>query len=75
MRHNIRIGQIIHGFCGGAFGGDSYACRRVEAVGADWIVTRSASGVELAAGDEELRIVAEETDNRSWCSDDCEANS
>lgn len=52
MTERVEVGDIIHGFAGGAFGRDSYACRRVEAVGADWIVTRNNSGaVEFAAGD------------------------
>ncbi len=50
MTHSFKPGDVVHGFCGGSFGRDSYACRRVEAVGPDWIVTRSKYGVELAAG-------------------------
>jgi hypothetical protein len=38
------VGQVIHGFAGGVFGRDSYQCRRVEAVGYDWLVTRNESG-------------------------------
>lgn len=49
--HSFAPGNIIHGFAHGAFGRDSYDCRRVEAVGADWIVTRNTNGeVELCAG-------------------------
>ncbi len=36
----IRVGSVLHGYCGGAFGRDSYNCKRVEAIGADWIVVR-----------------------------------
>lgn len=37
----IRIGSILRGFCGGHFGRDSYHDKRVEAIGADWIVVRA----------------------------------
>lgn len=74
--HTYQPGDILHGFCGGSFGRDSYACRRVEAVGLDWIVTRSglgdgaASDVELAAGDRiPTRVEATDT---SWCDVDCD---
>lgn len=36
----LRVGDVLKGFCGGAFGRDSYADKRVEAVGADWVVAR-----------------------------------
>jgi hypothetical protein len=50
--HDWDVGEIIHGFAGGAFGRDSYECRRVEAVGADWVVTRNGRGeVECATSD------------------------
>ncbi len=72
----FKVGDIIHGFAGGAFGRDSYACRRVEAVGPDWIVTRNDLNdgpdvdVELAAG---RRLpTKEEADDRSWCDVDCD---
>lgn len=54
--HDFKVGDVIHGFCGGVFGRGSYACRRVEAVGPDWIVTRNGLGedpyldVEMVAG-------------------------
>lgn len=63
--------DIIHGFCGGAFGRDSYACRRVEATGPDWIATRNDPGdVELAAG----RHLPTETaaGDRSYCYVGCD---
>lgn len=43
-RNPFQLGDVIHGFCGGVFGRDSYNCRRVEAVGSDWIVTRNDRG-------------------------------
>lgn len=36
----IRVGTMLYGFCGGYFGRDSYYDKRVEAVGADWVVAR-----------------------------------
>lgn len=44
----LRVGDMLYGFCHGAFGRDSYADKRVEAIGADWVVVRnSAGGVEF----------------------------
>lgn len=36
----IRVGTVLYGFCHGAFGRDSYGDKRVEAIGADWVVAR-----------------------------------
>lgn len=36
----IRIGTTLYGFCGGCFQNDSHTDKRVEAIGADWIVVR-----------------------------------
>lgn len=40
----IRIGTLLRGFCHGAFGRDSYADKRVEAIGVDWVVARATDG-------------------------------
>jgi hypothetical protein len=40
----LRIGDVLYGFCGGYFGHDSYSDKRVEAIGADWVVARSEGG-------------------------------
>lgn len=37
---DLRVGAILYGFCGGAFGRDSYGDKRIEAIGADWLVAR-----------------------------------
>ena len=65
------VGEVVHGFVGGAFGRDSYDCRRVEAVGADWIVTRNRRGhVEMVSGS---RVpTGMEAANRSYCADHCD---
>lgn len=36
----LRVGDIVHGPAGGAFGRDHYHCSRVEAIGSDWVVVR-----------------------------------
>ena len=38
----LRVGQIVYGFCNGKFGRDSYEDKRVESIGADWVVLRDA---------------------------------
>lgn len=38
----VGVGDVLHGYCGGYFGRDSYVCKRVEAVGPDWVVCREA---------------------------------
>lgn len=40
----VRPGLLLYGYCGGHFGRDSYDTKRVEAVGADWVVVRTESG-------------------------------
>jgi hypothetical protein len=48
----IRIGTILYGFCGGHFYRDTYEDKRVEGVGADWIVVRTKTkGVDFALGE------------------------
>lgn len=41
---SLSVGQMLYGFCGGDFGRDSYSDKRVEAVGADWVVARDDMG-------------------------------
>lgn len=36
----VRVGTVLYGYCGGFFGRDSYEDKRVEALGADWVVAR-----------------------------------
>jgi hypothetical protein len=50
----LRVGDILYGFCGGYFGRDSYKDKRVEAIGADWVVARSDNGLCLHVGNPEL---------------------
>lgn len=43
------VGTVLHGFCYGAFGRDSYDEKRVEAVGVDWVVARNSEGRPVMA--------------------------
>jgi hypothetical protein len=38
------VGMVFRGYCGGIFGRDHYGEKRVESVGADWLVVRLADG-------------------------------
>jgi hypothetical protein len=40
------VGTILYGFCDGYFGRDSYSNKRIEAIGADWIVVRELDGYD-----------------------------
>ena len=42
----LRVGDLLEGYCGGGFGSDSYWDKRVEAIGTDWVVAR-----EVESGD------------------------
>ena len=44
---NIRVGTRLYGYCGGFFGRDDYNDKRVEAIGADWVVVRYDSTGEV----------------------------
>lgn len=64
---SFEVGDRIHGFAGGYFGRDSYDCRRVVAVGPDWVVTRNDRGVaEFVTGDL-ARVRAEGDDSAPGC--------
>ena len=38
------IGTELYGSCNGFFGRDSYRPKRIEALGADWVVVRNKRG-------------------------------
>lgn len=60
----IAVGSILYGFCGGLFGRDSYANKRVEAFGIDWIVARemdSGAAPVFASGDGILQKLEDDT--------------
>ena len=48
-RTPVLVGTVLYGHCGGAFGRDSFTEKRVEALGADWVVARSGDGHALVA--------------------------
>lgn len=59
----LRPGHLLTGFCNGAFGRDSYADKRVEAVGADWVVVRDQStGLPEFAGVDPESLI----EHRAW---------
>lgn len=45
----LRVGGILYGYCGGFFGRDSYGEKRIEAIGADWVVVREEDGTPNCA--------------------------
>lgn len=46
----LRVGQVLYGYCNGKFGRDSYGDKRVEAIGADWVVVRESGRVGIYGG-------------------------
>lgn len=44
MKEGFETGETLYGFCNGYFGRDSYADKRVEAAGVDWVVCRDEEG-------------------------------
>lgn len=57
---NLMVGTALYGFCGGYFGRDSYGAKRVEALGADWVVVRLDNGsTDFASGEEILEQLRE----------------
>lgn len=46
----LEVGDVLYGYCEGAFGRDSYGDKTVEAVGPDWVVAREC-GRPVFAGD------------------------
>jgi len=40
----VKVGSVLHGYCGGYFGRDSYDHKRVEATGKGWLVVRNEQG-------------------------------
>ena len=56
MKYVLHIGLVLKGFCNGHFGRDSYEDKRVEAIGADWLVAREveSGNVVFASGADSL---------------------
>lgn len=53
MKQTLRVGDVLYGYCRGAFGRDSYGNKRVEAIGADWVVVREDGDLYFYEGDPE----------------------
>lgn len=50
---SLQVGDLIYGYCGGIWGNEGLVFheRRVEAIGADWVVVRNSGGnVEMFYG-------------------------
>lgn len=67
---SIRVGTKLYGYCGGFFGRDDYNDKRVEALGADWVVVRyehtgEAGFCSFVGGDWSLADLEEYTENRT----------
>ena len=58
------IGTILYGFCEGYFERDSYSNKRIEAVGADWIVVRE---LDASYGEKPLFCSFKDTAEMSKC--------
>jgi len=75
----FRVGDVIHGFAFGAFGRDSYECRRVEHVGPDYIVTRNGRGVAVRGDQGQVELcttdrlpTVDQAACRDWCWAGCD---
>lgn len=56
MSNELRIGSILHGYCGGYFD-DSYECKRVEFIAHDWLVVREIdSGCPIFYSDNQSQL-------------------
>jgi hypothetical protein len=65
MKRMVMVGSVLYGYCGGCFGRDSYGEKRVEALGADWVVVRDQDGcVSFASGENILDELDEYTDTK-----------
>jgi len=68
----VKVGSVLHGYCGGYFGRGSYDHKRVEAIGKGWLVARNEHGdPEFYVGKRKLLepyLVPEE----NFCGEDCD---
>jgi hypothetical protein len=49
----LRVGDVLYGYCNGNFDNDLYGDKRVEAIGADWVVVREDESVLVYRGNPE----------------------
>lgn len=52
----LRVGTLLYGYCGGYFGRGSYGLKRIEAIGADWVVAREGDTPVFYEGDPDILI-------------------
>lgn len=58
----LLVGQKLYGYCGGYFDDRGHADKRVEAVGADWVVARDDIGFTyFASGSDVHAHLVEDT--------------
>ena len=62
----LLIGQILYGFCGGYFGRDDYGDKRIEAIGADWVVARHISEGDVTFYTGDLDKLEKYTERKDW---------
>lgn len=67
----VKVGSVLHGFCGGAFGRDSYDHKRVEAMGKGWLVARNERGVPEFYSGKKKRLEAYLKPNENDCDGGC----
>ena len=67
---HLLTGQVLYGYCGGWFGRDSYANKRIEAIGIDWVVAREGEDVVFASGDDIHQELMEYTDREKHGGED-----
>jgi len=53
------VGTVLYGYCDGFFGRDSYEPKRIEGIGADWVVVREEDGTpNFARFESNLQMLA-----------------
>lgn len=61
---DVKVGDILYGFCNGYFGIESYENKIVEAVGSDWIVAREVYSAKVVIAQFTLKLNAQHVVNR-----------
>lgn len=64
----LAVGMVLEGYCGGYFDRESHGDKRVEAIGADWVVARrmdADADPEFASGPDIHKRLAEYVRDRA----------
>jgi hypothetical protein len=64
---SLLVGDVLHGFSGGYFGRDSYNCKRIEAVGTDWVVAREEDNGQAVFANAAPHILEPYKEEYSYC--------